>query len=260
MRLEAIVLGSGTSNGVPTLGIDYPTSFLANPKNHRTRPSLLLKGPEGNVLVDCAPEMRLQLLREGVMMVDQVIITHTHADHIMGMDDLRSFCLRSKKDMPVYTLPQYQEDIRRVFSYAFGEFPEGIEVPRYDLRTVGPFPQTIVLSGMEITLMEVGHGPWPVIALRVGNFAYVTDVKTIPAETEALLYGLDTLILDAVRLRPHPNHMHFDEAVEWAKRLGARQTFFTHLSHDYDHDVTNASLPSNIQLAHDGLKIQVETA
>ncbi len=259
MRVEAIILGSGTSNGVPTLGVDYSPEFLANPKNHRTRPSLILKGPEGNVLVDCAPEMRLQLLREEVKMVNEVIITHTHADHIMGMDDLRSFCLRSKRDMPVYTLPQYQEDIRRVFSYAFAEFPEGIEVPRYDLKTVGPlFPEILRVSGMEITLLLVWHGPWPVIALRLENFAYVTDVKTIPAETEALLQGLDVLVLDAVRRKPHPNHMHFDEAVEWAHRLGARQTYFTHLSHDYDHDETNASLPGNIQLAYDGLKIPVE--
>ncbi len=140
MIAEAIVLGSGTSNGVPTLGIDYPPEFLANPKNHRMRPSLLLKGPNGNVLIDCAPEMRLQLVRQDIKQVDAVIITHTHADHIMGMDDLRSFCLSSGRDMPVYTLPRYQEDIRRVFNYAFQDFPPGIHVPRFDLRDA---PETL---------------------------------------------------------------------------------------------------------------------
>jgi len=254
MIAEAIVLGSGTSNGVPTLGIDYPPEFLANPKNHRTRPSLLLKGPEGNVLIDCAPEMRLQLVREDIKQVDAVIITHTHADHIMGMDDLRSFCLRTKRDMPVYTLPRYQEDIRRVFAYAFQEFPPGIEVPRYDLRDA---PDTLEVAGLELKLRIVEHGPWPVIAVIVGRFAYVTDVKTISPSVLEELRGLDTLVLDAVRYKPHPNHLHFDAAVELALDLGARQTYFTHLSHDYDHDVVNAQLPTGIALAYDGLKIPV---
>lgn len=254
MIAEAIVLGSGTSNGVPTLGIDYSPEFLANPKNHRTRPSLLLKGPEGNVLIDCAPEMRLQLVREDIKQVDAVIITHTHADHIMGMDDLRSFCLRTKRDMPVYTLPRYQEDIKRVFNYAFQEFPPGIEVPRYDLRDA---PDTLEVAGLELKLRIVEHGPWPVIAVIVGRFAYVTDVKTISPSVLEELRGLDTLVLDAVRRKPHPNHLHFDAAVELALKLGARQTYFTHLSHDYDHDVVNAELPAGIALAYDGLKIPV---
>lgn len=254
MIAEAIVLGSGTSNGVPTLGIDYSPEFLANPKNHRTRPSLLLKGPEGNVLIDCAPEMRLQLVREDIKQVDAVIITHTHADHIMGMDDLRSFCLRTKRDMPVYTLPRYQEDIKRVFNYAFQEFPPGIEVPRYDLRDA---PDTLEVAGLELKLRIVEHGPWPVIAVIVGRFAYVTDVKTISPSVLEELRGLDTLVLDAVRRKPHPNHLHFDAAVELALELGARQTYFTHLSHDYDHDMVNAELPAGIALAYDGLKIPV---
>lgn len=254
---EVIVLGSGTSSGVPVLGVSYQGSFLANPKNHRTRPSILIKGPAGNLLIDCAPDMRMQLLREGIEMVDAVIITHTHADHIMGMDDLRSFCLRSKADMPIYTLPQYAADIRRVFNYAFEDFPPGIEVPRFALNEIPSLPTKLDLCGMEVTIMLVQHGRWPVLALRVGDFAYVTDVKTIPPESWALLQGLDTLILDAVRLKPHPNHFHFEEALDVAKDLGAKQTFFNHLSHDYDHDVTNASLPGNIQLSFDGQRIQV---
>lgn len=248
---EVIVLGSGTSNGVPSLGISYSAEFLANPKNHRTRPSILLAGPSGNVLVDCAPEMRLQLLREQVMRVDAVIITHTHADHVMGMDDLRAFCLLTKRSMPVFTTREYQEDIKRIFKYAFDVNPSG-EVPRFELIDI---PEVVELCGLSIRILTVMHGALPVLALKVNSFAYVTDVSYIPPEAEAHLHDLDNLILDAVRYKPHPNHYHFDRAIEVANELGARTTYFTHLSHDYDHDKTEAGLPPHIRLAYDGLRI-----
>lgn len=241
---------------MPTLGIDYDPGFLDNPKNWRTRPSLLLEGPEGNLLVDCAPEMRLQLLKANVKMVDAVLITHTHADHIMGMDDLRSFCLRSGRPMPIYTLPQYQADIRRVFAYAFADFPPGIEVPRFDLRDL---PATLRTCGLNLEVFQVKHGPsLPVIAFRVGNFGYVTDVSEIPEEGMKILGGVEILILDAVRYKPHPNHIHFDRAVEIANQIGAGRTIFTHLSHDYDHDIVNEGLPPRIELGFDGLVLSIE--
>lgn len=254
MTPEAIVLGSGTSNGVPMLGVRYPKSFLANPKNHRTRPSLLLAGPVGNLLVDCAPELRLQILREKVYKVDATLITHTHADHIMGMDDLRSFCITQKAPMPVYTLPEYQADIRRIFAYAFKDHPEGIQVPRFELRDV---PPVLEVGGLTLWTFCVTHGPWPVVAFRVNDFAYLTDVSEIPSEAWPFLKGLDTLILDAVRYEPHPNHFHFEQAVEVAQQIGARQTYFTHLSHDYDHDEVDAALPKGISLSFDGLRISL---
>lgn len=250
---RAIVLGSGTSNGVPMLGVRYSDEFLAHPKNHRTRCSLLLEGPEGNVLVDCAPEMRLQLLRHRIFELDSVIVTHTHADHIMGMDDLRSFCIVQRREMPIYTLPAYQADIRRIFSYAFRDFPAGIEVPRFSLRDMPPLLQA---AGLPIESFLVEHGPTPVIGLRVRGLAYLTDVSHIPEPAWDRLQGLDILILDAVRRKPHPNHLHFEAAIEVAQRLGARKTYFTHLSHDYDHDETNASLPESIELAYDGLELE----
>lgn len=237
---------------MPTLGKEYPDSFLANPKNHRTRCSILLQGPTGNVLVDCAPEMRLQLLREHVMDVEAVLITHTHADHIMGMDDLRSFCLKYEKAMPVYTSSQYQEDIKRVFPYAFQEFPKGIWVPRLDLQPVEP---VMLLGGLDIRTFWVEHGPWPVLGMRVNDFAYVTDVSHIPEASWAQLTGLEVLILDAVRYRPHPNHFNLEQAIEVASSLNAKQTYFTHLSDDFDHDVVNATLPDRMELAFDGLRI-----
>lgn len=236
------------------LGIDYPPSFLANPKNHRTRPSLLLTGPEGNVLIDCTPEVRMQLLRESVRSLEAVVITHTHADHIMGMDDLRSFSLLQRKDMTVFTLPQYQEDIRRVFAYAFKEHAAGIEVPRFDLRDC---PPVLEVAGFRLETFTVWHGPWPVIAFRVNGLAYLTDVNRIPPEAEPFLKDLDTLILDAVRYKPHPNHFHFDQAVEVALSIKARRTYFTHLSHDYDHDVVQQGLPPGIFLSYDGLRISL---
>lgn len=254
MGARAIILGSGTSNGVPTLGKSYSPDFLADSRNHRTRCSLFLEGPTGNVLVDCAPEMRLQLLRENILDVEAVIITHTHADHVMGMDDLRSFCLKYQSAMPIYTSPDYQADIRRIFQYAFRDFPSGIWVPRFELLDV---PSVIRHGGLEIVTFWVEHGPWPVLALRVGDFAYVTDVNHIPEEAMAHLEGLETLVLDAVRYKPHPNHFHFEKAVEVAQVIGARQTFFTHLSDDYDHSATEAELPSSIRLAYDGLSIEI---
>jgi len=251
---EAIVLGSGTSNGVPMLGYDYSFGYLENPRNHRTRASVLIRGPDGNLLVDCAPEMRLQLTREGIRRVDAVIVTHSHADHLMGMDDLRSFCITQRQAMPVYSLPAYLDDIRRVFPYAFAVFPEGIQVPRFELIAA---PPVLDCCGLMIETLTVLHGKLPVLALRVGGFAYVTDVSHIPGAAWARLQGLDTLILDGVRYKPHPNHFHFEKAVEVAQELGARQTYLTHLNHDYDHDAVNASLPKNIQLAYDGLRIRL---
>jgi phosphoribosyl 1,2-cyclic phosphate phosphodiesterase len=251
---EAIVLGSGTSNGVPMLGARYAPEFLANPKNHRTRSSLLLRGPKGNLLIDCAPEMRLQLTREGIYDVEAVLVSHTHADHIMGMDDLRSLCIRDDRDMPVYTLPRYQEDIRRVFAYAFQQFPEGIFVPRFDLRDL---PEELEVGGMRVQTFLVMHGEVPVVGVRVNDFAYLTDVNEIPPASWERLQGLDTLVMDAVRRRPHPTHFHLERSIEVAQALAPRQTYFTHLSADYDHDVDNAKLPAGINLAFDGLRIEV---
>lgn len=248
----AILLGTGTSNGIPSLGKIYPEAYLADPRNHRTRCALLLQGPTGNVLVDCGPEIRLQLVREQIHDIDAVLITHTHADHIMGMDDLRSLCLKYQRAMPVYTAEVYQDDIRRVFPYAFQDFPDGIWVPRFDLREVSP---VLHLGGMDIRTFWVDHGAMSVLGIRVNDFAYVTDVGHIPDLAWAQLQGLDTLVLDAVRIRPHRNHFHLEKAVEVAAQLGAKKTFFTHLSDDFDHAKTSSELPQGMDLAFDGLRI-----
>jgi phosphoribosyl 1,2-cyclic phosphate phosphodiesterase len=251
---HAILLGSGTSNGVPMLGVEYPPEYLANPKNHRNRACLYLQGPAGSLIVDCPPELRLMCTAAHITRFDAVLITHSHADHIMGMDDLRSICMLTGKPMTVYTLPQFQEDIRRVFSYAFKEFPPGVMVPRFDLSDV---PPVIEVGGLQIQTFLVQHGSIPCIGLRVNRFAYITDVSDIPPQAMDQLQGLDVFVVDAVRKMPHPNHFNLDRAIQVAKEVGARQTYFTHLSADYDHDATNASLPEGIQLAYDGLRLEI---
>lgn len=248
---HVVVLGSGTSNGVPSPAKEYPPEFLANPKNHRTRTSIVLCGTSGNVLVDCGPDFRSQVLREGIREIEACLITHAHADHVMGMDDLRSFCL-SGRAMPVYTSPEYQADVRRIFGYAFVDAPPGVWVPRFDLRDV---PERLSLGGLEIETFWVRHGGMPVLALRCGGFAYVTDTNEIPPEAMSRLKGLDDLILDAVRVRPHPNHFNLQQALVVAREIGAKRTWLTHLSDDFDHDATNSQLPAGIQLAWDGQRI-----
>ncbi len=186
------------------------------------------------------------------MDLSAVIITHTHADHIMGLDDVRSFCLKTGKPMPIFTSAEYQADIQRIFPYAFGEFPPGVFVPRFELLDV---PAQLDLVGLEIKTMWVEHGKMSVLALRINDFAYVTDVKTIPPSAWNQLQGLEVLMLDAVRRSPHPNHLHVDAAIEVAQQLGAKTTYFTHLSDDFDHAITESELPQGIRLAFDGLKI-----
>jgi phosphoribosyl 1,2-cyclic phosphate phosphodiesterase len=249
---EAIILGSGTSNGVPMLGYRYPAGYLDQPKNHRTRSSLLLVGPDGNVLIDCAPEMRLQLTREGIYELEAVIVTHTHADHIMGMDDLRSLCMIYNRAMPIFTLPEHGEDIRRIFHYAFVTPPQGIVYPKFELHEM---PARLDLAGMSILGFVVEHGSTRVIGIRVNDFAYITDVSFVPPQAEELLYGLDTLVVDGLRFRPHPNHFNVEAALAFRERVSPKRTILTHLTHDFDHEVTEATLPEDVKLAFDGMRI-----
>lgn len=234
------------------LGVEYSQEYLANPKNHRNRSCLVIKGDGANLLVDCPPELRLMCSQAKIYRFEAVLITHSHADHVMGMDDLRSICILTGKPMPVYALTYCQEDIKRIFNYAFKDFPPGVMVPRFDLRNV---PAVIEVGGLNVQTFTVMHGSVPVVGVRVNDFAYITDVSQIPPEAEDMLQGLDTFVVDAVRRKPHPNHFHLERALEVAKRIGARQTYLTHLSADYDHDITNAELPVGVELAYDGLQV-----
>jgi phosphoribosyl 1,2-cyclic phosphate phosphodiesterase len=251
---KAILLGTGTSTGVPIIGKVYPSEYLADPRNHRTRCALLLEGPQGNVLVDAGPDIRCQLLRHQVMSIEACLITHTHADHVMGLDDLRSFCQQTGLPVRIITSPQYQQDIRRIFPYAFMDFPPGIMVPRFELEEPG---DRISLAGLEIEVIWVEHGPHPVMAIRVGGFAYVTDVSHIPEKAWSRLLGLDVLVLDAVRIKPHPNHFHLAAALETISQLAPRTAYLTHLSDDFDHSSDEELMPPGVKLAYDGLSLDI---
>ncbi len=250
-------LGTGTSTGVPVLGCNCAVCTSSDPRNHRTRPSAVLRLPGGDVLIDTSPELRLQMLREGLSHASAILYTHNHADHLFGLDDARLFPRAIGGPVPVFCEGQTEETIRRAFAYAFTDvatrLPTG-GVPQLRFERIEPGVSFRVL-GQSVVPIRLEHGHFRVLGFRVGGLAYCTDVNRIPDESWPMLEDLDVLVLDALRPNRHPTHFSLPEALAVVERLKPRKTFLTHLSHSFDHGPTEEGLPPGVALAYDGLSV-----
>jgi phosphoribosyl 1,2-cyclic phosphate phosphodiesterase len=252
--MKLTFLGTGTSTGVPTLACDCPVCKSPDPHDKRTRPSVMLEFDGRVVVIDTTPDFRQQALREGMSRLDAVVFTHTHADHIFGLDDVRVFYFRQQVPIPIYADAPSMASIRRIYKYIFDQtYPYG-GIAKLDPRVIeGPFD----LWGQQMIPLEVMHGNLPVLGFRFGSAAYITDFSTIPEATFPQLEGLDVLILDALRLRPHPAHSNLEQSLALVERLKPRQAFFTHIAHELPYNRTNAMLPPHVRLAYDGLQVDL---
>jgi phosphoribosyl 1,2-cyclic phosphate phosphodiesterase len=254
--LEITFLGTGTSMGVPVPTCACAVCTSADPRDRRLRPSALLRWPGASVLIDTSSDLRQQALAHGIERVDAVLYTHPHADHILGLDDLRLYNWRQQTPVPVYGSPRTLEAVERTFWYVFDREPSQSTRPVIDLR---PVEGRFELHGRTIVPVPVMHGSLEILGYRIGGFAYLTDVSAIPDDSFALLADLDVLVLNALRERAHPTHLNMEQALALAARIGARRTLFTHMSHEVSHAVTAARLPHDVMLAHDGLRLELET-
>ena len=253
--MRAVVLGTGTSSGVPIPTCRCEVCTSTNVHDKRLRTSVWLQWDGASVLIDTSADFREQALRNEIPSLDAVLYTHAHADHILGLDDLRPFNWQLGGAMPAYASADTIKALRRTFWYVFEDDGYPSVKPALDLQEIDrPFD----LLGKRIVPIPVDHGPQRIFGFRVERFAYLTDVSEIPEQSMPLLEDLDTLILSALRDRPHPTHLTLEAAVELAQRIGARQTWFTHLGHELGHDKTNARLPEGISVAWDGLVIDFQ--
>lgn len=251
-----VILGCGTSTGVPVIGCKCPVCTSGHSRNQRTRTGVAVVTAEGNFLIDTPPELRLQLVREQIDTAEAVLYTHAHVDHVLGLDDLRVFGYRKKASLPLYCEPVVQEHLRRMFAYAFDEETETLHSrPKIHLEDLSE--KAFSLLGLMIQPIPLMHGQTRVLGFRIGDVAFCTDCNAIPPESEPLLAGLDVLILDALHEQSHPTHFSIPEAIEVIQRLKVRQGYLTHLSHLVDYEKTSSKLPSGIALAYDGLKIPI---
>ncbi|HSB10077.1 MAG TPA: MBL fold metallo-hydrolase [Blastocatellia bacterium] len=250
--MRVTFLGTGTSVGVPSVGCECATCLSEDPRDKRLRTSLLVEHQGQNVLIDASTDFRQQALRIGLKHLAAILFTHSHADHCFGLDDTRPIMFRDGA-IPVFATEETWEGLRRIFSYAFE--PAGYPgVPRIiPNRIEGDFD----LLGLKIEPLTVIHGQLPVTAFRIGEFAYVTDCNSIPAETCVRLMGLDLLVIDALRFKKHPTHMTLDQALGYIERLKPRSALLTHISHDIKHADTSQHLPENVEIAYDGLVVEL---
>jgi phosphoribosyl 1,2-cyclic phosphate phosphodiesterase len=256
MHATLTVLGSGTSMGVPTIGCDCVVCHSVNPKDRRTRPSVLVSYNGRHVMIDSTPDFREQALREHMTQLDAVLYTHTHADHILGIDDLRPLTYYHKPGkMPLYAAPHACEFLRRMFPYIFQPTYKFGGLPQVELY---PIEGPVELFGARFESLTVIHGETPILGFRFGSAAYLTDHSEVPSETLEKLRGLDILFLDALRYTPHPTHSTVQQSLKIVEEVKPKRAVFTHICHDLPHEATNALLPAGVQLAFDGMKLEFE--
>jgi phosphoribosyl 1,2-cyclic phosphate phosphodiesterase len=245
-------LGTGTSAGVPMIGCECAVCRSTDPRNTRLRPSIFVDVPgRAQLLVDTTPDLRTQALTHRITNVDAILFTHSHADHILGLDEIRRFNHMQRRPMPCYANGFAWDVIKRVFYYSFDGLPRlGGGVPNIEPHEItGPF----TVAGIRIVPVPLWHGTMPILGFRFGSFAYLTDCNRIADESWALIEGVDTLVVDALRDKPHTTHFTVAEALAVVERVGPRRAYFTHMTHDLDHAKTNARLPAGVELAYDGL-------
>ena len=253
---ELILLGTGTSVGVPVIGCDCNVCTSSNPRNHRTRTGVAVAAPEGVFVIDTPPELRLQLVRERIPLVHAAVYTHAHADHIFGLDDLRICGHRIDRPISLYCESIVEQQIRRAFHYAFAEpDPDAHKFATPNLKIERISTEPFEVLGLELEPLRLFHGKLPILGFRIGDVAFCTDVSAIPEESWPLLQDLDVLVIDALREQPHPTHLSLGQALEVVERVRPRRTYFTHVSHSLEYDETNARLPQNVELAYDGLRL-----
>ncbi len=252
--MKVTFLGTGTSTGVPVIGCRCRVCSSDDPRDKRLRPSILMEWEGRKILVDSSSDFRQQALLHGIDRLDAVLYTHCHADHVMGLDDLRIYNFRQRTVLPAYGNPETLEDLRRTFWYAFTETQEGGGKPQMDLRTVdGPFD----LEGRRVQPVPLWHGRMPVLGYRIGGFAYCTDCNRIPESSVPLLDSLEVLVIDALRHTPHPTHFCLKETLTALALLRPRRAYLFHMSHELGHAETEQTLPPSIRLAYDGLVLEV---
>jgi len=253
--LRITVLGSGTSMGVPAIGCHCDVCTSNDPRDNRLRPSILIRYGGRNVLIDTTPDFRTQALRAKINRLDAILFTHEHADHIMGLDDVRPFNFRQKCSIPIFAAEETLGSILRAFQYIFDERPSESSIPKLEAHVLDGRP--FDLFGMEFRPLRLMHGRAKTFGYRFGAAAYLTDHNEIPPESLDQLHDLDVLFLDALRYKPHPTHSTVERSIEIAEHLNPRRTYFTHICHELPHARTEASFPPRIRLAYDGLEIVV---
>jgi phosphoribosyl 1,2-cyclic phosphate phosphodiesterase len=253
--MRVTFLGTGTSTGVPVVGCRCRVCTSADPRNTRLRQSVKIEAAGHHFLIDTTPDLRLQLLRYPIPRLDFLLFTHSHSDHLMGLDDIRPFNFRQREPIHAYANAPTAKAIRRAFSYIWDNSQIGGGKPQLELREIdGAFAH----DGIEIIPIPVLHGDWTILGFRIGPFAYITDTNGIPPASMKLLEGVDVLALDGLRpAPPHPTHFTIGEAVSAAQEIGARMTYLIHLTHDIDHEEIDATLPDGVRLAYDGLELEL---